>query len=367
MTQGSGGAADIHAESRKLRKTKTTLSLHFPFEHAPAPGTALRVADGVYWLRMPLPFALDHINLWLLQDGEGWTIVDTGIGSPTTQEHWREVFASALQGKPVTRVIVTHFHPDHIGCAAWLAREWQAPVWMTQGEFLTAHAIAAQLPGFDVEAMIAQFARHGLDETHQEKFRARGNAYSKVAPELPRAFCRILPNDVVTIGGNAWRVIMGHGHSPEHASLHCEALGVVISGDMLLPRISTNVSVPAASPDADVLRWYLDSIAAYRTLPADTLVLPSHGRPFIGAHARVSELEQHHAERCAEILGACTTPQSACELLPLLFKRDLDTHQLMFAMGEAIAHLNSLHHDGRVLRSVSDDGIMRHITCPGSF
>jgi glyoxylase-like metal-dependent hydrolase (beta-lactamase superfamily II) len=272
-----------------------------------------------------------------------------------------------LQGKPVTRVIVTHFHPDHIGCAAWLAREWQAPVWMTQGEFLTAQAIAAQLPGFDVEAMVTQFARHGLDETHQEKFRARGNAYSKVAPELPREFCRILPDDAITIGGHAWRVIMGHGHSPEHASLYCEALGVVISGDMLLPRISTNVSVPAASPDADVLRWYLDSIAAYRTLPADTLVLPSHGRPFIGAHARVSELEQHHAERCAEILAACTTPQSACELLPLLFKRDLDTHQLMFAMGEAIAHLNFLHHDGRVLRSMTDDGIMRHITRAGSF
>ena len=342
------------------------MSLHFPFEHAPAAGTVIKVAEGVHWLRMPLPFALDHINLWLIEDGPGWTIVDTGIGNEPTREHWRAVFASALQGKPVTRVIVTHFHPDHIGCAAWLSREWGVPVWMTQGEFLTAQAVATQLPGFDVAAMLAQFKQHGLSDAHQEKFRARGNAYSKVAPELPPHFTRILPHDVITIGGHAWQVMPGFGHSPEHASLHCAALGVLISGDMLLPRISTNVSVPAATPDANVLKWFLDSIGAYRTLPADTLVLPSHGRPFIGAHARVAELEQHHAARCTDIVAACTTPQSAADLLPVLFKRDLDTHQLMFAMGEAIAHLNFLHHDGRVTCTLADDGIMQYTTRPGT-
>ena len=342
------------------------MSLHFPFEHAPAPGAAIAVADGVYWLRMPLPFALDHINLWMLEDGAAWTIVDTGIGSPTTREHWRAVLDSAGAGRPVGRVIVTHLHPDHIGCAAWLSREWGVSVWMAQSEFLTAHAIGAQLPGFDVESMVAQFATLGLPYAEQEKFRARGNAYSKIAPELPQTFHRILPQDEIRIGPHTWRVIIGTGHSPEHVSLHCESLGVLISGDMLLPRISTNVSVPAASPDADALRGYLDSIAAYRRLPADTLVLPSHGRPFIGAHARVAELEAHHAARCTEILAACASPKSAFELLPLLFKRDLDTHQLMFAMGEAIAHLNYLHHDGRLERRPDDDGIMRHTTPPST-
>ncbi|MEY3200563.1 MAG: hypothetical protein RIR70_113 [Pseudomonadota bacterium] len=342
------------------------MSLHFPFEHAPAPGLTLPVASGVHWLRMPLPFALDHINLWLLADGQGWTIIDTGIGSEVTREHWQAVFQSTLQGRPVRRVIVTHFHPDHIGSAAWLAREWGVEVWMTQGEFLTAQAIAAQLPGFDVDAMVRQFAQHGLDAAHQASFRARGNAYSKVAPELPRQFRRILPQDDISIGGHSWRVMPGFGHSPEHAALYCAGLGVLISGDMLLPRISTNVSVPAACPEADVLRWYLDSIAAFKTLPPDTLVLPSHGRPFIGAHTRVDELHAHHAARCAEIVAACTEPRTAFELLPLLFKRDLDTHQLMFAMGEAIAHLNFLHHDGRVLRVSDDDGIMRYTTRPGT-
>lgn len=349
-----------------LRPTPPTiLPLHFPIEDTPLPGQLMPVAPGVYWVRMPLPFALDHINLWLLEDGEGWTLIDTGLGVEATRDHWRAVFEAAPGGRPLRRIIVTHFHPDHIGCAAWLSAQWQAPVWMPQAEFLTAHAVAAQLPGFDVESMLTHFARHGLDAARLAQLRARGNAYSRVAPELPQQFRRLLPDETLEIGAHRWQVITGFGHSPEHAALHCAALGVLISGDMLLPRISTNVSVPAATPEADVLRWFLRSLEAFAALPPQTLVLPSHGRPFVDIAERVAQLVAHHAARCDEIVAALanpTTPATAADLLPLLFPRELDNHQLMFALGEAIAHLNFLCHDGRVIAAPADDGIMHFVT-----
>jgi glyoxylase-like metal-dependent hydrolase (beta-lactamase superfamily II) len=311
---------------------------------------------------MPLPFALDHINLWLLEGDTGWTLIDTGLGNDATRGHWQQVFSSALKDKPVEQIVVTHFHPDHVGCAAWLSNEWGVPVSMPQSEFLTAHAIAAQHGAFSVEAMIALFARHGLSPEHQAAFRARGNAYAKGAPELPHTHQRILPNDTLKLGAKRWRVLTGYGHSPEHASLYCDEANLLISGDMLLPRISTNVSVSPACPQANPLKWYLDSLTAYLSLPDHTLVLPSHGLPFVGIASRVEALRAHHAARCEEIVAACHSGQTVAQWLPLLFKRDLDLHQLMFAMGEALAHANFLLHDGRIAGTPGDDGIIRYTT-----
>jgi glyoxylase-like metal-dependent hydrolase (beta-lactamase superfamily II) len=334
-----------------------TTELHYPFGETPAAGEAMPVAPGVAWLRMPLPFALDHINLWLLDDGAAVVAVDTGFGLPEVRAHWEHILAAA--GRPLSRIVVTHCHPDHLGLAAWLAARDGAPIHMTQGEFLGGHALWHQLPGYSVADMVAQFRTHGLDEPRLDALLQRGNGYRRGVPELPRAYRRMFDGDTLAIGAHAWRVIVGYGHAPEHASLYCEALGVLISGDMLLPRISTNVSVYAATPDDDPLGDFLASLHRIKDLPEETLVLPSHGRPFRGLRARIEQLEAHHRERCAALMAEIHAPRSAGELLSTLFARELDTHQVMFAMGEAIAHLNYLVRRGALHRRVDCDGMIR--------
>lgn len=337
----------------------TAAALHYPFPTPPAPGDLCPVAPGVFWLRLPLPFALDHINLWLLRDGAGWTLVDTGLGSATTQAQWEGILAR-LDG-PVTRIVVTHFHPDHLGQAAWLAERCGAAVWMTAGEFLTAHAVWQEVGGHGPAAMVAQFRDHGLDAARQSVQLQRGNVFRKGVPHLPGTYRRLVDGERLDIDGQPWRVLVGHGHSPEHGALYAADANVLISGDMLLPRISTNVSVFAATPEDNALGRFLASLNKLEAaVGEDTLVLPSHGRPFIGVGPRVAALHEHHRERLAELEAACDTPHSAADLLPVLFPRELDAHQLMFAMGEAIAHLNYLDQAGRLVRTRGTDGVFRY-------
>ncbi len=330
--------------------------LRYPFPTPPAAGTVIEVAPGVRWLRMPLPFALDHINLWLVRDTGGWAIVDCGFSSDDTRAAWEPLLAAHA---PITRVIVTHYHPDHIGLAGWLTRRTGTAMWITEAEYLTAHVTRDGTAGNVPEALVALFRAHGLDGTNLDSIGSRGNAYRRSVEELPTSFRRITEGDTIDIGGNAWHVFIGHGHAPEHASLHCPALGVVISGDMLLPKISTNTSVWATEPDGDPVGQFLRSIRRYLDLPADTLVLPSHGLPFRGIASRVAALAAHHAARLDELAAACDQPRAAADVLDVLFRRKLDQQQLYFAMGEAIAHLNHLALRGSVVRTRDADGVFR--------
>ncbi len=328
-------------------------ALSYPFAEAPAGIARIEVVPGVSWLRFALPWSLNHINLWLLEDGEAYTVVDTGLGDPASRGTWT-VLIEALD-RPIRRIIVTHYHPDHIGNAEWLAGASHAPVWLAMGEYLLAHALHAQTSGFESSAMLAHFRRHGLDEERLAKMAARGNVYARGVPTLPVHYQRLLDGDVLAIGGRNWQAIAGQGHSPEHISLYCAQAGVLISGDMLLPRITTNIAVPATMPDEDSVGRFLASLRRFEPLPADTLVLPAHGLPFRGLHPRIGQLFAHHAERDATILEALRNPQSAADLLQPLFQRALDAHQLMFAMSETIAHLNHLWHRG-LLRRIEEAG-----------
>jgi len=336
----------------------------YPFDQPPAAGSAAQVAPGVYWLRMALPFELDHINLWLLQDGTAlephWFVVDTGLGNDATRAAWEKVFAGTLAGRTVRRVLVTHYHPDHVGNAGWLCSRTGAELWMTRADYLTVHAARHGAAGYSPEAQRDLFRANGLDDAQANALLARGGLYKSMVPDFPFSHRRLFEGEQIRIGGRSWRVIVGYGHAPEHASLYCEELKVLISGDMLLPRISTNIAVRPVDPSSNPLRLFLDSIRRYRDLPADVLVLPSHGLPFRGAHERVARLEAHHADRLAALQAHCATaPRSAADVLEVLFRRKLDTGQIFFAMGEAIAHLHCLHYDGRLSRTVGPDGIAR--------
>lgn len=346
--------------------------LDYPFgDTVPEPGAALRVAPGVWWLRMGLPFALNHINLWLLEDAcdgddgpiRGWTVIDCGIANEATKSAWETVFAQHLQGLPILRVIATHCHPDHVGLADWLCARWDAPLWMTAGEYAFARMMAAALPGADGTAMFPHFQRHGLqDPAMIERLQARKTYYSNMVPALPHAYIRLQEGQRVQIGGHGWQVITGFGHAPEHAALYAPELGLLVSGDMILPRISTNVSVFAIEPEANPVQQYLDSLGKYADLPSATLVLPSHGKPFLGLQARIRQLRAHHAARLAEVLAACEAPRSAADIVPIMFTRALDAHQLTFAMGEALAHLHKLWFDGVLQRSIDEAGVVRFQT-----
>jgi len=345
--------------------------LDYPFGDTLAEaGTTMEVADGLRWIRMPLPFALDHINLWLLRDRidgrDGWTVIDCGVARPEVRELWERIFSEALEGLPILRVIVTHMHPDHVGLAGWLCERWEAPLWMTMTDYFVAKLWAMPVTdnqargGPNGESAVVHFSRHGLrDPESLEQIRQRANYYPSLVAPVPASYRRMLHGDRYMIGGNEWRMITGYGHAPEHATLYCEALNVLISGDMVLPRISTNVSVFDFEPEADPLPLYLKSLDRYADLPEDTLVLPSHGKPFRGLHERIAQQHAHHDERLAEVVQACTEPMSAADIVPVLFKRKLDLHQLTFAMGEALAHLHALYFQGKLKRSKGDDGIYR--------
>jgi glyoxylase-like metal-dependent hydrolase (beta-lactamase superfamily II) len=340
----------------------------------PQPGGVIEAAPGVFWVRMPLPFALDHINLWLMRDEidgvAGWTVVDCGIASDTVRDNWERIFDTALDGLPVLRVIVTHCHPDHLGLAGWICEggartRWNVRLWISHGEYMLGRVMAAG-DGSNAggERAANHFALHGLnDEASLDALRKRDSYYPSLVPTVPPQFRRMREGDVLTIGGSAWNVVTGFGHSPEHCALYCAESKVLISGDMVLPRISTNVSVFDIEPEGNPLALYLESLGRYEPMPADTLVLPSHGKPFRGMHARIGQLRDHHAARLAEVREACAEkPQSAADIVPMMFKRKLDIHQMTFALGEALAHLNLLWLDGELVRHTGEDGVIRFET-----
>lgn len=337
-------------------------ALRFPIASPPAHGQLLEVAPGVHWLRLPLPFALDHINLWVIDEGDGVTLVDTGIDRPQSREIWEQVLAGPLARKPIRRIIATHFHPDHMGLAGWLKARFDAPLLATTGEWAFARALALDLGPHYVERQVAFYRRAGVGPDMLAEIAGRGNTYADRVGPIPDSYQRLLDGMELNVGRRRWRVVVGRGHSPEHACLYCPELEVLISGDQVLPRISPNVGVWAQEPEGDPLPLFLASLERLKVLPENTLVLPAHGRPFHGLKPRVAALLAHHRERLRDTLEACPVSgegQTAADLVPVLFKRRMDAHQTVFALGESLAHLHLLWHSGRLTRQVDGAGVAR--------
>lgn len=346
-------------------------ALHYPLgDTLPGPAQTLEVTPGVKWIRMTLPFALDHINLWLLRDRqtdlhgqvrEGWTVIDCCVNRTEAREQWEQIFASALEDLPILRVIVTHMHPDHIGLAGWLCHQWNAPLWISATDYNVARVAMKDRDGFGGESGVDFYSLHGQrDGEFLLHVRGRGSYYSSLVAPIPDIYHRIMDGDEIDINGRTWQCIAGYGHAPEHMALYCAELETLISGDMVLPRISANVSVHSSEPEANPLQLFLTSLKRYFALPQNTYVLPSHGKPFTGLHVRVQQLLDHHQERLNDIMQASQLQGlSAADILPILFKRQLDTHQMTFAMGEALAHLHYLWFSRQLTRRLDENGILR--------
>jgi glyoxylase-like metal-dependent hydrolase (beta-lactamase superfamily II) len=324
----------------------------------PADGETMALADGIVWLRMPLPFQLNHINLWLLRDERGWVIVDTGVDTGTTRDIWRNVFSDGMRRDPATHVVVTHLHPDHSGCANWLVERFGVDLWMTLDEYLLCRILIADT-GKEAPADGVRFYRAaGFDDEQIARYRDNFGMFGKVVPGMPQSFRRLRDGEVLEFAGHEWEVIVGRGHSPEHACLYDRGRNILISGDQILPTISPNISVWPTEPRANPLQDFFASIDRLeRMLPEDVLVLPAHGKPFRGAHARLEMLRREHTERLDILLDNGREPRRAVDVFADLFGRAINDSNRIMATGEALAHLHYLVESGDMTATRDDDGV----------
>ena len=357
----------------KRNSVKVNSPLRYPYADHPAPGTTTEIVKGVHWLTMPMGGSLTHINLYLLEDDDGFFVVDTGLPSREVKNLWFRIFDEVLRNKPVKGVICTHMHPDHIGQAGSITDHFRCPLYMTRAEYYQARSFTSGGASHYSSWIGEEFyLRYGMPADYltqiAQMWKARQNPKKETKETMmmpstfPSGYHRVEDGDVLSIGGNDWEVVVGSGHSPEHACLHCRKLKIMLSGDQILPIITSNVSVHATEPEANPLKVWMESHDKFLETPHDTFVLPAHNLPFLGVRERLHELIEHHEDRMLAIEKYCSEPRTAKSLLPVLFERELDPRQTMMALGEAIAHCKLLLYRNRLERTLHKDGAYRFIS-----
>ena len=334
--------------------------LNYPWGRTvnPTPGVPEKIADGVYWLRIPMPMSLDHINVWLLEDDQGWTVVDTCLNLPNAREIWEQVFSEFMQGKPVQRVICTHLHPDHVGLAGWISERFSCQLWMSREEFLMCKAMAGDTGREAPDVAIRFYRAAGYSEEQLERYRSKFGNFGKAISQLPDSFRRLVDGETIRVNNRYWEIVVGAGHSPEHVALYCPALKLLISGDQVLPKITPNVSVFPTEPQGDPLKEWLRSNSRIRDkLPDDLLVLPAHEAPFYGLHVRLTQVIEAHETDLDKLFDHLSEPKRAVDCFPALFKREIDDSVLGMATGETLAHLNCLLGRRRIRCQRDENGV----------
>ncbi len=334
--------------------------LNYPFGRKPdiQTGEPIEVAPGVFWVRFAMPMSLDHINIWLLEDDGGWTVIDTCLDIETSRTTWEQLLSGFMQGKPVVRVICTHLHPDHVGMAGWLCKRFDAELWMSREEFLMCRTMAADTGRPAPEVALSFYRAAGWKEEWLERYKQRFGNFGRSIHPLPESFRRMVDRETITIGDHYWQLIVGRGHSPEHVALYCPGLKLLISGDQVLPRISPNVSVFPTEPKGDPLKEWLRSQSVIRDiLPDDLLVLPAHEAPFTGLHVRLSQIIEAHKRDLIKLFNFIDEPCRAVDCFPALFRREIDASNISLATGETLAHLNCLLGRHRITKTQDSHGV----------
>lgn len=322
--------------------------LEFPWAAPPAPGEVTEVAKGLFWARMPLPFRLNHVNIWLLEEDDGWTVIDTGCATDQLFEVWETLLSGAMGGLPIRRVISTHGHVDHIGLSGWLVERFDAAFYSTIAEWNWARiSHLHDVPGADA-AHYRHLIRHGIDDDGARAIVTNRGRFIDMATPIPNAIVEIRDGDTIRFGKRDWQVIVTGGHAVEHASFFDAESGILIAGDHILPKISPVVAVYETTPHGDPLADYLSSFPRFDMVPADSLILPSHGMPYRGIHERISQLREHHRTRLETTKGFLHDAKSAFELSRDMFPHVEGPEGAGFALAETIAHVNHLIRQGIV-------------------
>ena len=332
--------------------------IHYEHSSRPKAGETMALADGITWLRMPLPMSLNHINLWLLRDDGGWVIVDTGVDIPDSRNVWQATFTAAMRDDPATHIIVTHLHPDHVGCAGWLVDEFDVDLWMTREEYMLCRLLVRDTGREAPEEAVRFYRAAGYSEEQLALYEKHFGMFGRVVGELPESYKRMQDGERWQFAGQEWEVIVGRGHSPEHACLFDRSRNILISGDQILPTISPNVGVWPTEPKADPLRDWFESIdKLLQLLPEDVLVLPAHGKPFRGAHTRLQQLHKEHTDNLDKLLETGHQPRRAVDVFGEIFNSNINDGNRIMATGEALSHLNHLCNAGSMVAENDSAGV----------
>jgi glyoxylase-like metal-dependent hydrolase (beta-lactamase superfamily II) len=349
---------------KSLPQTVQANQLHYPYKDLKLPkaGKVTEVADGVFWLRIPLPMVLNHINVWLLRDGDGWVLVDTGMRSEETRDLWQFLFTDIMEGRPLHKLFATHMHPDHMGLADWLCRQFDCALHMSQGEFYYAHYLGNVEPESYLERVESFYHRmgfiDGLDENNRREIAHTPKAFSGA----PMYYRRLIDGQTLTIDGVRWQIVVGSGHSPEHCCLYCPDKKLLISGDQVLPTISSNISVYSEEPEGNPLEEWLSSCRRLQNLlPDDLLVLPAHGQPFYGLHLRLQQLLDEHEGQLNKLRTFYKDAGTCSDSLAQLFRKNLSGFNRLIAASEAQAHINYLLERSELTREMAGDGAYRYL------
>jgi glyoxylase-like metal-dependent hydrolase (beta-lactamase superfamily II) len=316
-------------------------------------GEAAEVVEGVWQLKLPVPFPLGFVAVYLVEGGDGWTLIDAGYDYPPAREAWEAgaLAAGCDLSRDVARIVVTHFHPDHVGAARWLQEVSAAPVFMMEREIPFARKVWGSP---DAAPFVKMLARHGMPrgmaETAADAMRGGLRLPEEILPlrdgeKLPMGSPVGGPTGEPAGGGWA-RVLHAPGHADHQMVLHDEGRRLLYAADHVMLGITPNIGLwPETAPHP--LARYLEALRSVRGLDAD-LVLPGHGPVFGDLAGRVDELAAHHAERLGamreDLVG---TPRSAYEVSRRLFRGALTVHQRAFALAETLAHLDHLVLEGR--------------------
>lgn len=341
--------------------------LEFPVDGTPDPGQIVAISDTILWTRIPLPYRLDHVNVYFIRDGDEWALVDTGINTTEARQTWNRIWTQALPNLRISKIIVTHHHPDHIGLAGWLCERFDAQLLTSQTTYMSSRVLSLAPQETGLRQYFDFYVSQGMSEESAGLVAIQGSEYLRRVSELPTTFLRLVQGDKLAIGDREFRVVTADGHAPEQIMLYNDKDRLLFAADQVIERISPNVSVFANEPNGDPLGHFLRSLRLMRQeLPNNVLVLSGHGRPFRGLHERCLDLEQHHEERCQSIRDACLKgPHSVADLVPILFSRQMDPHQMSFAFTETLAHVNRLIRRSE-LRMIHKDSRIFYVDCQGS-
>ncbi|MXQ09597.1 MBL fold metallo-hydrolase [Alphaproteobacteria bacterium GH1-50] len=335
--------------------------IRYPFPDTPDPGEAVPVAEGVLWLRFPLPMALDHVNIYALDEGDGWTLIDTGFDSRKSRDIWQTALDGPLRGKPIKRVVLTHHHPDHVGLAGWFASEHGAELLASRVAWLTARMLTLDEQTRPTPETERFWRRAGMpDDLLQKRLSERPFNFADAVAPIPLGYDRLEDGRTIRLGGRDWTIRFGQGHAPDHATFWSHDGEVVLGGDQLLPSISPNLGVYATEPEADPVAEWLASIEVFRPhATTEHLVLPGHKLPYRGLPSRLDQLAENHHGALARLRAHLSEPRTAADCFDPLFRRRIGAGEYGLALVEAVAHCNHLWHAGEVERRDDADGARR--------